>query len=77
LKIYNTMMALNILEVIISVLLVIVIILQMQGTGLSSSFGGSGEMFRSKRSIEKFLAYGTVVLMILFAIVSILLLIRR
>jgi len=68
---------LSILEIIVAVLLVAVILLQMQGVGLSASFGGSGEMFRSKRSVEKFLTWITVILICAFATVSILLLIRR
>lgn len=69
-------MLINIIEIVVGVLLVLVILLQMQGSGLSSSFGGSGEMFRSKRSLDKFLIGTTVVLTIIFAIISILLLIR-
>jgi protein translocase SecG subunit len=70
-------MILDVLEVIVALLLTGVILLQMQGSGLSSSFGGSGEMFRSKRSAEKILTYSTVLLTALFAIISILLLIRK
>lgn len=68
-------MFLNVAEVIISVLLIIVIMLQMQGTGLSSSFGGGGEFYRSKQSIDKLLIFATIVLTILFGILSIILLI--
>ncbi len=70
-------MVLNILEIIVALLLVVVILLQMQGSGLSSSFGGGGEFFRSKRSIEKGLAYATVALTAIFGIISTLLLIRK
>jgi len=68
-------MFLNIFEVIVSVLLIIVIMLQMQGTGLSSSFGGGGEFYRSKQSIDKLLIFATVILTILFGILSVILLI--
>ncbi|MBI2032326.1 MAG: preprotein translocase subunit SecG [Candidatus Levybacteria bacterium] len=69
-------MILQIIEIIIAVLLIGVILLQMQGSGLSASFGGSGESFRSRRSAEKFLVYATVLLTVVFGFVSILLLIR-
>jgi len=46
----------------------------MQGSGLSTAFGGGGEFYRSRRSIEKFLVWATVVLAILFVGLSILLL---
>jgi len=63
-----------ILQIIITVLLIGAILLQMQGTGLTTAFGGSGEFYRSKRSIEKFLIYATGTLASLFAVVSIALL---
>ena len=70
-------MILSIVEIVVSVLLIVVILMQVQGSGLSASFGGSGESFRSRRSMEKFLIYATVILAILFALISILLLIPR
>jgi protein translocase SecG subunit len=63
-----------VLQIILAVLLIASILMQMQGTGLTTSFGGSGEFYRSKRSIEKLLVYATFVLAVLFAIVSIALL---
>lgn len=71
------MVILSILEIISAALLIVVILLQMQGSGLSSAFGGSGEFYRSKRSIEKMLTWATVVLAVVFAFISILLLIPR
>ena len=71
------MIILSILEIVVAALLVVVILLQMQGSGLSSAFGGSGEFYRSKRSIEKMLTWATVVLAGVFAFISILLLIPR
>lgn len=70
-------MFLTVLDIIVTVALIIVILLQMQGSGLSSSFGGTGEFYRSRRSLEKFLVWVTVILIVLFGIVSILLLIPR
>lgn len=69
------MLILNIIEIIVSVLLIALVLLQMQGSGLSSAFGGTGEVYRSKRSVEKLLMWATVVVTIIFAIVSLLLLI--
>lgn len=66
------------LEIIIGVLLVTAIVLQNQGSGLSSSFGGgSGEFYRSKRSIEKMLIWCTGILATLFSVVSVLLLLNH
>ena len=70
-------MFLNIAAVIVAILLIVVIMLQMQGTGLSSSFGGGGEFYRSKQSIDKLLITATIILTILFGILSIVLLMPR
>ncbi|MDO8583155.1 MAG: preprotein translocase subunit SecG [bacterium] len=68
-------MFLNIVAIIVAILLIIVIMLQMQGSGLSNSFGGGGEFYRSKQSIDKLLIWMTVILAMLFGILSIILLI--
>jgi protein translocase SecG subunit len=65
---------LSIFQIIVAILLVVSIILQMQGKGLSPAFGG-GEFYRSRRSIEKVLIWITVALTVIFAVLSILLLI--
>lgn len=67
-------MIFNILQIVVTLCLVLVILLQMQGSGLSTAFGGGGEFYRSRRSMEKLLVYATVILTILFAILSIVLL---
>jgi protein translocase SecG subunit len=53
-------MVLTILQTIVAVLLICAILLQAQGSGLSTAFGGGGEFYRSKRSVEKILYYGTL-----------------
>lgn len=40
--------------------------MQDKGTGLSATFGGSGNFYASKRGVEKILSKGTVVLSIAF-----------
>lgn len=67
-------MILSIFSAIVATLLIVVILLQRQSSGLSSSFGGSGEFYRSKRSIEKMLIWLTITLSIVFGFLSILLL---
>ena len=68
-------MFLNILTIVVAVALIGVIMLQMQGTGLSSSFGGGGEFYRSRQSIDKLLVWLTIILTVLFGVLSIVLLI--
>ena len=65
----------NILTIAVAVALIGVIMLQMQGTGLSSSFGGGGEFYRSRQSIDKLLVWLTIILTVLFGVLSIVLLI--
>lgn len=71
------MIILQILEIIVAAVLIGLILLQMQGSGLSGAFGGAGEFYRSKRSIEKLLIRATVVFTVAFAIISLLLLMPR
>jgi protein translocase SecG subunit len=53
-------------------MLVIAILSQQKGTGLSATFGGSGGGFHaSKRGAEKVLHIATVVLAVLFILNSI------
>ncbi len=61
-------------QIVVAVLLVISILLQAPEGGLSPVFGGGGEMYRSKRNVEKFLITATVILSLLLAILSLLLL---
>ena len=70
-------MLFTILEIIVTVLLIGVILLQVQGSGLSNTFGGGGQIYRSKQSVEKILTIATVVLATIFAILSIVLLTLR
>ena len=53
-------------QIVISVLLIAAILLQQKGVGLGSTFGGSGQIYRSKRGLEKILFWGTCVLGALF-----------
>lgn len=60
----------SILQIIISLALVAVILLQAPEGGLSPAFSGGGEMYRSKRNVEKFLVVATIVLAILLVLLS-------
>ncbi len=63
---------LSIVQIVISILLTAAILLQQRGTGLGMAFGGGGEIFRTKRGIEKGLFYVTIVLSALFFLTAIL-----
>lgn len=63
-------MFLSIVQIVVAVLLVISILLQAPEGGISPVFGGGGEMYRSKRNVEKFLMFATTFLIILLAVIS-------
>lgn len=62
----NLKLIINILQIVISALLIVSILLQARGTGLGSAFGGEGMIFRTKRGVEKILHTSSVVLAIIF-----------
>ena len=57
---------------IVSVLLVILILLQQRGTALGSAFGGGGEVYSTRRGIQKKLMYATIVLVVAFLVMAVL-----
>ena len=61
----------TVVQIILSILLSIVILTQQKGAGLSATFGGSGEVFTSKRGAEKVLFNATIILSVLFILNSI------
>lgn len=65
-------MIITIIQILIAVFLIGAILLQMQGSGLSKTFGGGGEFYRSKQSMEKILIWATIILAILFGLSSLL-----
>lgn len=54
------------IQIALSVLLVTSILLQQRGSGLGAAFGGSSDVFRTKRGVEKILHYATIALAVLF-----------
>lgn len=58
-------------QIIISVALVLAILLQVKGGGLGGIFGQADSVFRTRRGVEKTLFQLTIVLAVLFIIISI------
>ena len=66
-------MLMNILygaQAVISVLMIVCILVQSKGQGLSVAFGGSSAVYRSRRGAEKLVFNATIVLSILFAVIA-------
>ncbi len=57
-------------QIILSIALIVAILMQARGTGLSSTFGGDSAVYRSRRGIERRLWQFTIVLGVLFTIFS-------
>lgn len=60
-----------VVQILISVLLIVAVLLQNRGAGLSAVFGGGGNIYRTKRGLEKGLFTLTIILVILFVAVGI------
>ncbi|KKQ36226.1 MAG: Protein-export membrane protein SecG [Candidatus Roizmanbacteria bacterium GW2011_GWA2_37_7] len=60
-----------IVNIVLSLAIVALIVLQGKGAGLGSAWGGSGEMYQSRRGIEKFTMNLTYVLIFLFFLLSV------
>ncbi len=63
---------LYIAQIILAVVLIAVFLLQVRGGGLGGIFGQQTGMYRTKRGIEKTLFRFTIILMLIFVIISIL-----
>jgi preprotein translocase subunit SecG len=59
---------LNIIQIIVSAVLVVVILLQVRGSGFGEL--GTQSVFRTRRGVEKTLFQATIVLAVVFVIVS-------
>lgn len=57
---------LPVVTIVSSVLMVLCILLQARGASLGAGFGSSGELFTTRRGIDKSLYEATIVLAVLF-----------
>ena len=62
---------LNVAQIILSTALIIAVMLQVKGGGLGGIFGQADSVYRTKRGAEKTLFQLTIVLVVLFIVVSI------
>jgi len=64
----NLSQALQIVTLITGVLVVILILLQARGASLGAGFGSSGELFTTRRGIDKSLHEATIIVAVLFVL---------
>jgi preprotein translocase subunit SecG len=57
-------------QILVSIALIIAILLQARGVGLSGTFGGDSAVYRSRRGVERRLWQFTIVLLVLFVVFS-------
>jgi protein translocase SecG subunit len=57
--------------IVVSVLLIGAILLQQRGSGLSATFGGDSNVYRTKRGIEKGLMWAAIILAAIFMLLGI------
>jgi preprotein translocase subunit SecG len=62
--------ALNIVQIVISVLLIVVILFQVKGGGIGGIFGQADSVYRTKRGVERWLFWATIILSALFIILA-------
>jgi len=61
----------SIAQIILSAALILAILLQVRGGGLGGIFGQADTVYRTKRGVEKTLFQLTIVLVVMFVIISI------
>jgi preprotein translocase subunit SecG len=61
---------LNIIQIIVSITLIIIILIQVKGETGGSVFGGGAGVARTRRGLERTLFNATVVLSVVFLLIS-------
>ena len=64
------LIAIQITQIILSITLVALVLLQSKGGGLGGIFGGDGGVYRTRRGIEKTMHQATIFLSIIFFVIS-------
>lgn len=62
---------LMIAQAVLSCLLIAAVLLQQKGSGLGAAFGGSSNIYSTKRGIDKTLYQATIVIGVLFLLIAI------
>ena len=58
-------------QLVLAILLMVCVLLQQKGVGLGAAFGGSSAIYTTRRGVDKVLFQATIVIAILFFLVSI------
>ena len=55
-----------VIQIVVSIILTVLIVLQAKGTGIGSTFGGDGGFYRTKRGAERLMFILTIIFSALF-----------
>jgi protein translocase SecG subunit len=61
---YDTLI--SVIQIVLSTILTIIILLQQKGGGTSGIFGGSSNVYSTKRGVDKILHYATIAISAIF-----------
>jgi preprotein translocase subunit SecG len=61
---------LNIVQILISIVLIVVVLLQTRGSGFSATFSSDTSIYRTRRGVERTLFNVTIGLAVLFILIS-------
>jgi preprotein translocase subunit SecG len=65
--------ALNIIQLIVSIVLIVVVLMQAKGSNIGAVFGGGdSSIYRTRRGMEKRLFQFTIIMAVVFLLLSIL-----
>jgi preprotein translocase subunit SecG len=64
----NIDLILQVITIVSSILMILSILLQQRGASLGAGFGSSGELFTTRRGIDKNLFDATIVLSVIFVL---------
>ncbi len=65
-----TSQTLSIIQIVLSLILIVLIIIQSKGTGMGTAFGGDMGFYGTKRGAEKIMFKFTIVIAFLFMVTS-------
>lgn len=66
----NKQLILDIIQIISAATVVVLVLVQNRGAGVGAAFGGEGNVYRTKRGVEKYLFILTIIFSIIFLGVS-------
>lgn len=64
------MFEVKVAQVVVAILLMVAILMQNRGAGLGGVFGGTGGVYLTKRGLEKKLFIATIILAVIFILLS-------